>query len=156
GKDPAGERQQARVDHAQAFGRVVPRYLDHKRQSLRPSTMSEVERALLVHARPLHGMAIKAVDRRTGAALVRALVATSGRASADKVRAALHALFMWCIGEGLIEINPVVAINRPATNDPRDRVLADHEIKVIWNTLADDTYGDIVRMLLLTASRREE
>jgi hypothetical protein len=140
GRDPAGERQQARADHAQSFGRVVPRYLDHKRLSLRPSTYSEVERALLVHARPLHGMAIKAIDRRTVAKLIGDLITTSGPASADRVRATLHAFFLWAIREGLLDNNPTMALNRPATNGPRDRVLVDCEIKIIWQTLADDTY----------------
>jgi integrase len=156
GRDPAGERQQARGDHAQSLGRVLPRYLDYKRQSLRASTHSEVTRALMIHARPLHGMAIKAIDRRVVAALIGDLVTTSGPASADRTRATLHAFFLWCVGEGLIESNPVVAINRPVTNGPRTRVLTDYEIKLIWNTLEQDTYGDIVHTLLLTAARREE
>jgi Arm DNA-binding domain len=57
GRDPAGERQKARADHAQSLGRVLPRYLDYKRATLRSSTFADVERALMVHARPMHGTA---------------------------------------------------------------------------------------------------
>jgi integrase len=156
GRDPAGERQEARSEHAQSFGRVVPRYLDYKRASLRASTMSEVERSLTVHAKPLHGRAIKMIDRRTIAALIDGLVTTSGPAAADRTRATLHAFFHWCIRDGLIEFNPAVAVNRPVTNGARTRVLSNAEIELVWTTLTDDAYGDIVRMLMLTAARREE
>jgi integrase len=156
GRDPAGERHQARADHAQSLGCLVPRYLDYKRTSLRASTFTEVERALMVHARRLHGLAIKAIDRRAIAELIGEVVITSGPAAADKARASLHAFFLWAIRDGLTEVNPVTAINRPVTNGPRTRLLAADELRLIWNTLGDDTYGDIVKLLLLTAARREE
>jgi integrase len=38
----------------------------------------------------------------------------------------------------------------------RTRVLADDEIRAIWPVLADGTFGALVKMLLLTAQRRDE
>jgi integrase len=38
----------------------------------------------------------------------------------------------------------------------RDRVLKDAELAAIWNACEDDDFGKIVRLLILTACRREE
>src|SRR5262249_43229549 len=39
---------------------------------------------------------------------------------------------------------------------PRDRVLTQDELRSIWRGLREDRFSDIVRLLILTAQRREE
>ena len=58
--------------------------------------------------------------------------------------------------EGLADANPVIGTNRAVANGSRDRVLANSELRSIWNTLSDDDYGNIVRLLALTGQRRDE
>jgi Phage integrase family/Arm DNA-binding domain len=59
--------------------------------------------------------------------------------------------------EGLCERNPVIGTNDPTEGDkPRDRVLEDSELATVWNSCADDDFGRIVRLLILTGCRREE
>jgi integrase len=59
--------------------------------------------------------------------------------------------------EGVVGTNPVVGTNDPSEGiQPRDRVLAPEEVKAIWTQCQDDDFGRIVRLLLLTACRREE
>jgi len=59
--------------------------------------------------------------------------------------------------EGVTSTNPVVGTNDPADGiEPRDRVLAPEEVKTIWNQCRDDDFRRIVRLLLLTACRRDE
>ena len=59
--------------------------------------------------------------------------------------------------EGLCEANPVMATNDPTEGMPaRDRVLADSEIRAVWNACQDDDFGAIIKLLLLTGCRREE
>jgi integrase len=38
----------------------------------------------------------------------------------------------------------------------RDRVLSDAELAAVWNACGNDTYGKIVKLLILTGARREE
>ena len=38
----------------------------------------------------------------------------------------------------------------------RDRVLPDAELAAVWNACGNDTYGKIVKLLILTGARREE
>jgi integrase len=66
-------------------------------------------------------------------------------------------MFNWAIREGLdIPANPVLGTNRPAQPRSRERVLTDRELGEIWTALGDDDYGRIVKLLVLTAQRRDE
>jgi integrase len=59
--------------------------------------------------------------------------------------------------EGMVNANPVVGTNNPIEGkQARDRVLTDAEIRTIWRHCPDDDFGRIVRLLLLTACRRDE
>ena len=44
----------------------------------------------------------------------------------------------------------------PPACTPRDRILTDDELKRVWLTAGDDTYGKIVKLLILTGQRRGE
>jgi integrase len=59
--------------------------------------------------------------------------------------------------EGLVDANVVNGTNNPGAGLPsRDRVLSGDEIKVIWDACGDDDPGRIVKLLILTACRRDE
>jgi integrase len=69
----------------------------------------------------------------------------------------LSALFNWAIREGIdLAADPVLGTNRPAEPKSRERVLTDAELAEIWTACRDDDHGRIVRLLLLTAQRRDE
>ena len=72
-------------------------------------------------------------------------------------RVSLSAMYSWAMGEGLCEVNPVIATNNPAEGaKPRERVLSDDELRVVWRACADDDFGRAVRLLILTGCRRDE
>ncbi len=60
---------------------------------------------------------------------------------------------MWCVKEGLIDSNPAAFTDR-RLEVSRDRVLTEHELRTIWRALTDNTYSDIVRLLILNRSPR--
>jgi integrase len=124
----------------------------------RPATYYEVKRYLLVSWKPLHNVSVHAIKRRHVADRVTELTEASGATSAARARVWLSAMFNWAIREGLdIPANPVHGTNRPADGGPRKRVLTDDELRVIWRACSDDDdYGCIIRLLILTAQRREE
>src|SRR5262249_10623767 len=69
----------------------------------------------------------------------------------------LGSLFGWACREGLVESNVVVNTNDPGIKSERDRVLSPDELKQIWLACEDcGSYGDIVRLLILTSQRRNE
>jgi integrase len=156
GRDPAGEKIEAvaaLADHCEPHMR---RYLTSQRSRLRPSSMNRAEHHLLDHWKPLHAMPLIRIDRRAVAARLSELAADRGPAAADRARAALSAFFVWAMKEGLIEANPVLATNRPYDRKGRERVLSEAEIVKVWRAAGDDSYGTIVKLLLLTGQRREE
>src|SRR5262249_24347045 len=44
----------------------------------------------------------------------------------------------------------------PPKNKPRERVLSDIELASIWRAAGDDAFGKILKLMILTACRREE
>lgn len=57
----------------------------------------------------------------------------------------------------MIAANPVVATFKPAEEKPRERVLSDDELALIWQcTSGGGSYDRIVRLLMLTGARRAE
>jgi integrase len=156
GRDPASEKADAKARAAETFGTTVKRFLPRQRLRLKPRSYTEVERHLLSHWKPLHGLPITAIRRRTVAARLGEIAADNGPFAADRARASASAFFTWAMKEGLVENNPVIGTNKAAEGKPRDRVLSDDELCAVWNALGDDPYGSIIKLLILTGQRREE
>jgi integrase len=104
----------------------------------------------------LHPQAVTAIDRRTLAALLSAIGERNGPSAAVNTHSSLTNYFAWLMGEGLIDENPMLGVNRPPAGKARERMLTEDELRVLWNALGDDDYGDIVRLLVLTGCRRDE
>ena len=158
GRDPAGEKAEGRMRAGETFKAALTQFLSRKKAQLKPRSYLEIERHLVVHAKPLHGFPLAAISRRQIAALLSELTNTHTPGVADSVRTSLMTFLGWALREGLIETNPVVGtnINGSAAERARDRVLSPNELKLLWAALADDRYGAIVKLLLLTAQRRDE
>jgi integrase len=152
--DPAIERRRNRLEAGKTFAKLVQQYLDYKKDQLRPRSFAEVKRHLEVNAKPLHSLPLASIDQGVIAARLNA-VAKNGAISANRTRASLSAMFVWAMGEGLAAANPVINTNR-REEKTRDRVLSDLELRTIWQSLEDDDYGVIVKILILTGQRLNE
>jgi integrase len=161
GTDPATERAKLRETASAitlTLGDVAARYLDAKRDVLRPSSFKSAERHLNMHFAPLTPRPLAEIKRAEIAARLQEIVKEYGRTAAARARSALSSLFSWSMREGLCEANPVIATNDPLGNidNSRDRVLTDGELVRVWNATGDDDFGRIVRLLILTGCRRDE
>jgi integrase len=155
GHDPAGAKAERQLRATETFEPMVKRFLARQKTRLKPRSYVEVERHLLSHAKPLHGLLLSGIDRRAIAGLLTDVGNARGPIAGNRVRASLSTLFAWAMREGLADANPVISTNRE-NEVTRDRVLTESELGEIWNALADDEYGDILKLLTLTAQRREE
>ncbi len=155
GVDPSAEKIARRATAALLFSRVVEDYLTVRQLDLRPSSRVLCSRHLKQHWRSLHGLAINRIDRPNVAARLRELQAANGIVAANRARSTLSALFVWAIGEGMCDSNPVMGTNR-GQETWRDRVHSTAELVAIWKAAPDNDYGRIVRLLMLTGQRREE
>jgi integrase len=160
GEDPAVARNDAKLQAVtsawRTFEAITERYLKWKREQVKPRTFIEIDRYLRVYWKPLQGRAIDRISRADIAAELTKMRGRSGPEAANHARAALSALFAWVIREGLCESNPVIGTEKPAKATARDRVLSDRELAEIWHGLPENDYGRIVKLLILTGSRREE
>lgn len=71
--------------------------------------------------------------------------------------AAVRKFFSWCIENEIMETNPASGM-RASPENKRTRLLTDKELRLIWLAAEAEghPYGDIVRLLMLTAQRRGE
>jgi integrase len=156
GGDPAGDKAEDRARQAETVGALLKPYLEFKRQQLAPRSFEETERHLVKHCKPLHSTPIAKLDRRAIAARLAAIATNSGNAAANSVSASLSAFLMWAVQQGMIEHNPAIGTVHYPTKS-RDRVLTDTELAAIWRATSDTSdYSAFVRLLLLTACRRNE
>jgi integrase len=160
GIDPRAERDKLEATQKAdglTFKAVFEDYLTARKAIQAASTHGAARRYFEQHWAPLHRRPVHTIDRATVAGLLRDITRDHGRTSAARARGNLSALFAWAMREGVMASNPVVGTNDPEEGiEPRDRVLATDEVKAIWNQCQDDDFGRIVRLLLLTACRRDE
>jgi integrase len=96
------------------------------------------------------------IDRRAIAVLLSDVEKGSGAVARNRVRSSLSAFFTWAVKEGLLEANPVSGTGKAEEGGSRQRVLTPSELTEVCAALPQDHFGDIVRLLILTAQRREE
>jgi integrase len=152
GQDPQQEKRKAEEQAKITLKSIIDRYLAEKGPKLRPRSRREIDRYLLQHWKPLHRVPIHQIERRHVAAYL-----GGAPVAAAMARSTLSALFSWAMTEGLADANPIIGTRKPdADARPRERVLDNDELAAVWRACADDDYGRIVRLLVLTACRRQE
>jgi integrase len=160
GRDPQAEKAEAKARATLKLGAVADRYLEAKKDKLRPNTYNAAKLHFMVHWKPLRDRSLDGnnkIGRADVAARLQKIITDHGRRAAAAARRNLSALFGWAMREGLCESNPVAVTNDPAEGlRSRDRVLSDSELRSIWKACQDDDFGRIVRLLAMTGCRREE
>jgi integrase len=171
GIDPGAEKAEAEIAKTKTFANVVKLFLEVKKAELRPSTYRTYVYDLQKLSAPFNEMAINAIKLADIAVRLREIVAGAaqsprgrrskeehrGRGQGKRTRKSLSTLFTWAMGEGIVENNPVIATNNPGKGiRPRDRVLSDDELRLIWLACEDDNFGRITKLLILTGCRLME
>jgi integrase len=68
----------------------------------------------------------------------------------------LRAFMRWAYLKHYIASNPVERIDVPCKSPARERTLTDDELRRVWLTAGNDTFGRIAKLLILTGQRRGE
>ncbi len=138
----------------------VTRYVRNKDQPLRSADHIESAFNRLVKPR-LGKLGVYELRRSHVAEMLDRIEDEVGPVMADRTRAYLRKALSW-YGERDDQFNLTAVFVRvePRANPKeraRTRVLSDEEIRAIWPALTEaGTFGDLVKMLLLTAQRRDE
>jgi integrase len=157
GHDPQAEKVARRQKDTHSLRGVVGDYLAFKQRTVRTRTYGEVVRYLTGHFfKPLHNAPIDQITRKDVAARLTKITLENGSITASRARIALSGFYVWAMGQGLAESNPVIGTTRPQEGKARDRVLDDGELAAIWRAAGDDAYGKVIKLLILTGCRRQE
>lgn len=117
-----------------------------------------VKRSLRLHVKPiLKNKPLPQITRSDIAAVLDAMP-VSQIAKRRDVFAVIRRMFRWAVSRGDLERSPTEGMETPPPVTPRERWLADDELKRIWKhaPTADPCFGPIVRLLIVTGQRREE
>jgi integrase len=155
GIDPAPAHKVERP--ATTFAAVAEEWLRRDQSGNRslPTIRRIVDRELI----PAWGnRPIQEISRRDILDLIDGIVDRGSPVMARRVQARLHRLFRWCVGRGIIAVNPVADLPKPGSEPKRDRVLTDDELVQVWKgtDVLGFPFGPAHQLLILTGARREE
>jgi len=68
----------------------------------------------------------------------------------------LRAFIRWAHRQHYVDRSPMERMKTPPACTPRDRILTDDELRRVWLASRDDTFGRIIKLLVLTGQRRGE
>lgn len=149
GGDPAGARQQRRVEakaeRLKTFNNLADTYFSAcevgewkpRGKRKRASTLANEKWLWSKHIKPHLGeLKLEQVSPAEIKQVLRELVATGRDSTSNKVRAQIRQMFNFAIGDDWIAVNPVDKTAALGDEAPRQRVLSDQEIRVVWSALS--------------------
>jgi integrase len=163
GLDPAADRKAATLEarrkaahEALTLDALLDQWSALRLADKRASYAAEAVRAIKVAFPKQLPLPAADLDRATVVRVLDNLTKAGKPAMAARTAAYARACFQWAMRRGSIATNPFV--NLPvAPTVRRDRVLTDAELRAIWQATAKPgSFNSIVRMLMLTAQRRDE
>ena len=160
GLDPAAaklaERKAAQALRRNTFGAVAAAFMQDfaKNHRTRDEMQRKIDVELLPHWRD---RPIASITRGDVKSLLREKAHDGGYA-ANRLLALVSKIFTWALDEEIIQSSPAVRLPRLCKEEERERVLSADEIRVLWGAFTELGYpfGDLYKMMLLTAQRRGE
>lgn len=164
GQDIMAERDVAREKAKKdvTIGELVERYLklraaDLARGDLSPRSFEGIEYHLRRLFTPLHQYEPENVRQRDISDLIDDLASSKGNRTADNCKTSISTFFAWLVEKEYAGANPCANIRRRNKNKPRHRYLTNDELGKLWRaTVVETDFNLIVRLLSLTAARRDE
>ncbi len=101
---------------------------------------------------------IQEITRRDVRDLLDDVISRGAKTQANRVLAAIRKLFNWCLDRDVIATSPAAGVKAPNPENPRQRVLSDDELRLVWLAAGEMGYpwGHMVKVLILTGVRRDE
>jgi integrase len=160
GTDPQGEAEATGHPERYTFEQAVRSFVKlHCERHNRPVTARDTERIL--NNQFVSRWAKRDIRELTKTDILKVLddIVEEGLPSAaNHALAAIRKFFNWCVERGMLDASPCLGIKKPAPNNTRDRVLDMGEMAAVWKgaELVGYPFGPIVKLLMLTAQRRNE
>lgn len=154
------EAERVRVETELAFSRVADQWLDHyeHEKGRRPASVRQAKLVVENHLRPaLESKPMPHIGRGELQPIIDAIPAKQ-RAMKRAVFAYASILFGWAAKRGMIDANPLSAMERPSPPPARKRVLTDSELADTYMAASamEAPFGPFFQLLILTGQRRSE
>ena len=167
GRDPQGEKatakeaaREAAIPKRDSVEAVVAEFIEkHIDRTNKPSTAKEYVRLLDKEiVEPWRDRRLADISRRDVNRLLDDIVERGAPVASNRVLAILRKLCKWAVSREVIEYSPCEGVSARSTETPRDRLLDDRELRLVWKAAdtLDWPYGPIVKLLLLSGQRRGE
>jgi integrase len=156
GEDVIAKKKEAAVKKTATLGSLMERYIEERRLELKPRAMEGIELHLRKHWTSLHVRPVDKISRPDVMAVMDGICRDRGRYAADRAKVSLSGFYAWALDKNLCPANPCLSIRRRGTNVSRSRVLSLLELADVWRACQPNEHGRIVKLLLLTGSRRNE
>lgn len=153
GIDPAARRRQLSMTVESVCADFIEKYAKRNR------SWRETERILQREFVSVHGQRdVREIKRHDIIDLMDGAIERGAAYQANRIHANLRRLFNWLMERNVVEASPVAGTKPPTREQPRDRVLADDEVRAVLRVCAKEPYpfGQFVPLLLATAQRRGE
>jgi integrase len=130
-----------------------------ERKGRAPSYIAATRRMLEAHVFPRWGgRDIRTVERHEITALVEGVADDGKPVLANRLLAAVRALFNFALARGVIFASPAVKLERPTDEQSRERNLEPAELLSVWRAFDTERYpfSPFFKVALATAQRRSE
>lgn len=162
GGDPQKERRIARSEAKQAlrFDALATAFIEGYAKLNKASW--KYDEILLKRPREAWGKRRPEELRRADVSALLLEIAATAPVSANRTKTVLSKMFNWAVDVGHMPANPIAGMKRIVKEGkPKERVLADAEMRVLWEALekAKDVTRDVadaLRLLMLTGQRPGE
>jgi integrase len=147
-----------RVEGPQSFEAVANEWLQRHVEAKGLISAAAIRGRLRNHVLPVWaGRDFESIKRSDLAALIDRVSDTAGPVAADHVLTTISSVCNWYAARHDTYMSPVVrGMTRTSKKErARTRILDDNEIRLVWNA-CEGTFGDFVKVLLLTAQRRDK
>jgi integrase len=140
------------------LGAIVGAYLAEPEVRANRS-FGEIERYLEAVWRDAHDLDAEEMSRHDLVPLLRKIATERGSVTANRAKATLSACFVWAIKHGLLRRDNSPTAFLPTWEEKsRERALSLEELARVWAAapLVNETFGRMLRLLILTGCRRSE
>lgn len=163
GRDPGVEKRLAKAERSEranlaenVLDEFITKYVERRN---RPNTVAAAKAVVENRLKPAwKGRLIGSITRRDVLDLIEGIADGGHPAAANRALAVTSKFFAWCVDRDILKGSPSAGVKPPAKVESRDRVLSNEEIRLLWVACeaVGWPFGDLGKLLLLTAQRREE
>jgi integrase len=157
GRDPRDVLAASAAGAMTVAGLVESYLAKHVRPNLR--TAAAIERRVNKNVVPVIGtVRVTELHRRDINRALDPILSRGRQVEAGRVFEDMRAMFRWALARGDLDHSPVEGMRKPNGSAPRERVLSDDEIRILWHGLPkalkrSKTCQRIIKLCLITAQR---